>query len=686
MQKDLMMLVARSRYGTSTLLAVALAVTACGDDSGGSETTDDLDAGGETEQTDPGATDATDVGETDPSGSTDATDVTDGTELTDAEPDAGTPDAGVDGYQSELPEGWADEVAVPLLEDLDDDPDVIEVELEAVVSEFEYEEGTPTEVWTYNGSLPGPTLAGKVGDTVVVHFTNNLPEETTVHWHGIDVPAAMDGSNIAQIPVEPGESFTYEFTLMRPGTFWYHPHVRTNAQVELGLQGMIVVEDPETDAELELPEDELWLVLDDVLLDGDEVAEPFPSDPAEYASTQVNGRIGNKLLVNGREKPTVKVLAGVPLRLRMVNTANSRIQNIGIDGHSLWQIGGDVDLFASARMVEAPGMDAIMPEMMHGDAGAMHGDMMMDGGMMDGGMMMDAGMVPDMMMDGGMMDGGEMEDHGGHMGGIAAPIFDGVVLTPGDRADVLFVPHGEVGDEFDMLLLDYPRGRHTVMIQDGMVMLAHDEMDGMAPAESLVTFEIVGEGADPVDSIELPETLNEIDAIDVDGAGTLPVMLGHSQPDETGAVNFFARMIDGAPVPFGMMTAEDGLQVTVGETYVWEVTNMTMGAHNFHSHGWSFQLLETEYIDENNEDNNMVMKPKIASVEDTILVPARPGAAGTSRTVVRLAVTFDDVGREGQVEAWGLDPTEGHSGGWLAHCHLLEHSARGMMTFFEVRE
>jgi len=95
--------------------------------------------------------------------------------------------------------------------------------------------GQPLKVWAYNGQVPGPTLRVKLGETVRVHFTNQLPQPTTIHWHGLRVPNAMDGvPHATQMPVEPGGSFVYEFTPKDAGTYWYHPHVRGSGQQERG--------------------------------------------------------------------------------------------------------------------------------------------------------------------------------------------------------------------------------------------------------------------------------------------------------------------------------------------------------------------------------------------------------------------------------------------------------------------
>jgi FtsP/CotA-like multicopper oxidase with cupredoxin domain len=105
---------------------------------------------------------------------------------------------------------------------------VVEVYLTARQKTVQFGGGQPTRMRTYNGKIPGPTIEGKVGDTVIVHFANELPEETTIHWHGLEVPANMDGSNISQNAVPPGGTFRYEFKLLGAATYWHHPHQRAD--------------------------------------------------------------------------------------------------------------------------------------------------------------------------------------------------------------------------------------------------------------------------------------------------------------------------------------------------------------------------------------------------------------------------------------------------------------------------
>ena len=286
----------------------------------------------------------------------------------------------------------------PILEDINSDPKIVEVNLTAQVSTIEYQPGVSSVVWSYNGIVPGPTIEANIGDTLVVNFKNELPESTTVHWHGLELPANMDGSMIAQNPVQPNGTFRYEFKLLRASTFWYHPHIRGNEQVELGLQGMLIVHDDNEDSSLDLPSSEHQWVLDDVLLDdaGQLVDVGFPSDPVQRATVQINGREGNTLLVNGLVNPAIDWVIGEPQRVRVVNTSNTRFMRISIPGHTIYRIGGDAGLLETPLAL-AP-INQVPVEADHGD---------MDDGMEMGACMNMGGM--DDGMDGGMTSmGGDM--------------------------------------------------------------------------------------------------------------------------------------------------------------------------------------------------------------------------------------------------------------------------------------
>ena len=154
-------------------------------------------------------------------------------------------DAGVTGEFPAETKGLGGQVLEP--EVLDDGTKRYELTAEAF--EWETEPGTVKEAWGYNGMVPGPMLQPELGDKVQIVLNNELPEPTTIHFHGMTVPANMDGvPAISQDAVLPGESFTYEFTIRNTGSNMYHSHFNAQKQVPMGLLGTMVVPDDEDPA------------------------------------------------------------------------------------------------------------------------------------------------------------------------------------------------------------------------------------------------------------------------------------------------------------------------------------------------------------------------------------------------------------------------------------------------------
>ncbi len=119
-----------------------------------------------------------------------------------------------------------------------------EYELTASIVDWEVEPGKIVKAWTYNGVVPGPEIKVDVGDKVRVVLHNELPESTVIHFHGIRVPNSMDGVDpYTQDPVEPGASFTYEFTALEPSVGMYHSHHNAQTQVPNGLAGAFLIGD-----------------------------------------------------------------------------------------------------------------------------------------------------------------------------------------------------------------------------------------------------------------------------------------------------------------------------------------------------------------------------------------------------------------------------------------------------------
>jgi len=214
----------------------------------------------------------------------------------------------------------------------------VELELAARPAQHAIFPGKPTSTWSYTGKLLkgragtfedsgsylGPTIRLRRGDKVRVHFRNELPETTIVHWHGLVVPELMDGHPRLVIPT--GAQYLYEFEVQnRAGHYWYHPHPddRTGPQVYRGLGGHLFVHDDEESA-LRLPsgEHEIPLVIQDRTFDGDKQLT-YISGHME----SMTGFLGERILVNGTPGKELKLGTGV-YRLRFLNASNSRIYKL----------------------------------------------------------------------------------------------------------------------------------------------------------------------------------------------------------------------------------------------------------------------------------------------------------------------------------------------------------------------
>jgi FtsP/CotA-like multicopper oxidase with cupredoxin domain len=219
--------------------------------------------------------------------------------------------------------------------DRDPDPDVVSVRLVAARTEQEVLPGRQTELFTYSNAFPGPLVRAKRGDRLIVELDNRLSEPTTLHFHGMRVPNAMDGvPGETQSAVLPGTTFTYDFVAPDAGVFWYHPHHESLAALGAGLFGAVLIDEPDEEPELG---DEVVLVLSDLSLDAQGRREPDGVDTA----TMLAGNEGKVVLVNGRARPTLDATPGRRQRWRVLNAARSRYFELSLAHHSFLQIGGD---------------------------------------------------------------------------------------------------------------------------------------------------------------------------------------------------------------------------------------------------------------------------------------------------------------------------------------------------------
>jgi FtsP/CotA-like multicopper oxidase with cupredoxin domain len=179
--------------------------------------------------------------------------------------------------------------------------------------------------YAFNHQVPGPRIRVTEGDRVRVVVTNNLPEPTSVHWHGLSLPNAMDGvSDVTQPPIEPGKSYTYEFTVEQSGTYFYHSHTDADRQQALGLYGALIVDPRVPSTAVAYDQEEIIQLGEWTLRDG----YTFPAMPME-------GLFPNFFTINGKSYPateTVNLKVGQRLLIRFIGSSSALIHPMHIHG------------------------------------------------------------------------------------------------------------------------------------------------------------------------------------------------------------------------------------------------------------------------------------------------------------------------------------------------------------------
>ena len=194
----------------------------------------------------------------------------------------------------------------------------------------------PTRIWGYEGSTPGPVIRVGQNTRVTRRLVNDLPQATSIHWHGVRIDNSMDGvAGLTQEAVAPGEAFNIDFVAPDAGTYWYHAHTRSVEQVARGLYGALVVEEPDAPD----VDRDVVLILDDWLLNP-ETAQIDPDFTSRHDRSHA-GRIGNFVVTNGDFDHRIEVRRHERLRLRLVNAANARIFELSLAGLEGWVLALD---------------------------------------------------------------------------------------------------------------------------------------------------------------------------------------------------------------------------------------------------------------------------------------------------------------------------------------------------------
>lgn len=232
--------------------------------------------------------------------------------------------------------------ALPILKNESTEANFFKATLTAKPVNVEIIKGKPTDFWAYNDSIPAPTIEVYEGDTVEITLDNQLPQSTTLHWHGLLVPADQDGN--PQDEVLSGNKHTYRFTIPEgtAGTYWYHPHGHNTVaeQAYRGLAGAFIVKSKKDPYAKFTQMD--WLFSDLKLKDDGKIAPNSFND-------WMNGREGQFILMNGAFKPTIDITA--PTRVRVWNACSGKYLNLSLADATVYIIGTDGGLMENPQEI-----------------------------------------------------------------------------------------------------------------------------------------------------------------------------------------------------------------------------------------------------------------------------------------------------------------------------------------------
>jgi FtsP/CotA-like multicopper oxidase with cupredoxin domain len=236
-----------------------------------------------------------------------------------------------------------DSVATALVELADGD--TFELRLAPVVKQLGDDR---VRMLAYNGSIPGPTLRVPQGSEISVRVRNDADLGATVHWHGLRLDNAYDGVPYeTQAPIPVGGEFTYRVRFPDPGVYWYHPHIREDYGLDMGLYGNLVVVPADEDYWPPVNR-EVVVTLDDILIEDGRIVAFHHAGPTHVAM----GRFGNVMLTSGETDWRLEARVGEVVRLYFTNTANTRIFNVALPGARMKLVGGDSGRYEHEAFVE----------------------------------------------------------------------------------------------------------------------------------------------------------------------------------------------------------------------------------------------------------------------------------------------------------------------------------------------
>jgi FtsP/CotA-like multicopper oxidase with cupredoxin domain len=580
---------------------------------------------------------------------------------------------------------------VPVVDDINPDPDIVETTIVAQAAGVDIGIGQDVSVLTFNGTIPGPEFRLKVGDTVIVHFRNEIAHATGIHWHGIELANASDGTPLTQNMVAPGDTFLYKFKVSRPGVYWYHPHHHSSTnQVFKGMYGSIIVTDPAQDmlqgSVLPSVADTRTLVLSDLTV----CKAPGSNDTVNYdpALPHVSGGA-----LPSQPSPSPKELCeAAPDGIALDEDGNPRGDYASGDVPNI-QKPGTAGRVNEGQIVLTNGMNV----------GHRGGSPALPGPLAPGAFTLDvtagqglrlqlvnaattrffrllltdaAGVKVPLIRVGGQ---GGVLNHARLEGDPVSPPPAGVfgfkytegeiLIDPGDRADVVAViPAGATaGQVLTLWTQDFPR-TGTTFANIPTVPVAHFGVTGAGPVYSLAAGAAL-RASIPGSEIE---TLGAATATLLDPATFSPAKPGLSSQEIQLTATGSSLGVDSHigshdfPGDYAAIPNEASARyaAAIGDTLELTVNNTTGAHHPFHLHGFSIQPLDLT------KSGGPTYTFGYPEFRDNIDVPAG--------YTLRFRVRLDD-----RPLMDGVTPGGG-VGRWVFHCHIFFHAVFGMISEFDV--
>jgi FtsP/CotA-like multicopper oxidase with cupredoxin domain len=589
--------------------------------------------------------------------------------------------------------------------DLNPHPDIFETALVAMETQVDLGNGLIATAQTFNGTVPGPEIRLKVGDKVIVHFTNNLPIPASIHWHGIELTNRSDGTGITQNRVEPGGTFTYDFIVPRAGIFFYHSHIEPTNPSFKGYYGSLIVEDPaekKLQAHKVLPtqSNTFTLVLGDTTVckePGTNDAITFPADPTlpwagpgpfpgksaapspkDRCETQPLDEHGH--IVN----PVVPLSAGAIPNVQPSPDCGATGEPVCPTNEGQLVLTNGKVAAARAGSPSAPGALAPNAEVIDVNAGE--------------GMRLQLASAATIRYfrlrltdqngsqitlfrvggQAGLLDFVRVE--GGVQGTLNTQYDSGEILLPvASREDVVFVPQGVNGDVLTLWTLDYQRtggGQGNAGFSAlPTVPVAHFRIVGDKGKSKNERFTIAAGDPMRVNLKAKSDPVESLKAAIITDFLIDPVPGGIGSADETITLTTSGQpaidFVDGAIFDEGATPPDLFTDVphilssrfaAVGKLLELTIKNDSLAHHPWHPHGFSIQPVR--FID--NATNTVVFELPYNEFVDTVDIPPN------TRLVYR--VRLDD-------RPFDFDtPTGGAIGRWAMHCHIFFHAAIGMIT------